>query len=59
MQVPFLEAAAEKGIHLKMINLGGGFPAKYQAQAHNLETYAREIRRFLHEDFGKSCLRLL
>ena len=46
-------AAAEKGIHLKMINLGGGFPAKYQAQAHDLETYAKEIRRFLLEDFGE------
>jgi ornithine decarboxylase len=47
------EAVAEKGIRLKMINLGGGFPAKYQAQAHELETYAGEIRRFLHEDFGE------
>ncbi|WP_243684658.1 type III PLP-dependent enzyme [Methanosarcina barkeri] len=47
------EAVAEKGIHLKMINLGGGFPAKYQDQAHDLETYAGEIRRFLHEDFGE------
>ena len=46
-------AAAEKGIHLKMINLGGGFPAKYQAQAHDLETYSKEIRRFLLEDFGE------
>ncbi|MGB9929047.1 MAG: type III PLP-dependent enzyme, partial [Methanosarcina sp.] len=35
------EAVAEKGIQLKMINLGGGFPAKYQAQANDLETYAR------------------
>lgn len=46
-------AVAEKGIHLKMINLGGGFPAKYQAQAHDLGTYAKEIRRFLLEDFGE------
>jgi ornithine decarboxylase len=47
------EAVAEKGIHLRMINLGGGFPANYQAQAHDLETYAKEIRRFLLEDFGE------
>ncbi len=47
------EAVAEKGVRLKMINLGGGFPAKYQSQAHDLETYACEIRRFLHEDFGE------
>jgi ornithine decarboxylase len=47
------EAVAEKGIRLKMINLGGGFPAKYQSQTHDLETYAKEIRRFLLEDFGE------
>ncbi|MDI9395702.1 MAG: type III PLP-dependent enzyme [Euryarchaeota archaeon] len=47
------EAVAEKGIKLKMINLGGGFPAKYQYRAQELETYAREISRFLHEDFGE------
>lgn len=46
------DAAAEKGIELKMINLGGGFPAKYIAPAQELETYAHEIIRFLHEDFG-------
>jgi len=53
------EAVAEKGINLKMINLGGGFPAKYQAQAHDLETYAREIRRFLLEDFGEELPEIL
>ena len=53
------EAVAEKGINLKMINLGGGFPAKYQAQAHDLETYAREIRRFLLEDFGEDLPEIL
>ena len=46
------QAVSEKGIHLKMINLGGGFPAKYQAKASDLETYFKEIRRFLLEDFG-------
>ena len=44
---------AEKGIRLKMINLGGGISAKYQSQAHDLETYSKEIRRFLLEDFGE------
>ncbi len=47
-------AVAEKGIQLKMLNLGGGFPAKYKAQAHGIEAYAREIARFLHEDFGEN-----
>ncbi|WP_048127305.1 MULTISPECIES: type III PLP-dependent enzyme [unclassified Methanosarcina] len=53
------EAVAEKGIKLKMINLGGGFPAKYQSQANDLETYAMEIRRFLHDDFGEELPEIL
>lgn len=53
------EAVAEKGIHLRMINLGGGFPAKYKAQANDLETYAKEIRRFLHVDFGEQLPEIL
>ena len=36
-----------------MINLGGGFPAKYQSPANELETYAHEILRFIQEDFGE------
>ncbi|HOO47290.1 MAG TPA: type III PLP-dependent enzyme, partial [Deltaproteobacteria bacterium] len=31
---------------------GGGFPANYVARTHDLPTYAREITRFLQEDFG-------
>ncbi|WP_319507548.1 type III PLP-dependent enzyme [uncultured Methanolobus sp.] len=47
------EAVALQGIKLKMINLGGGFPAKYQSPANDLETYAHEILRFIQEDFGE------
>ncbi|WP_094228763.1 type III PLP-dependent enzyme [Methanolobus psychrotolerans] len=47
------EAVAEQGIKLKMINLGGGFPAKYISPANELETYAHEILRFIEEDFGE------
>jgi len=35
-----------------MINLGGGFPANYISRTNDLKTYAEEITRFLHEDFG-------
>ncbi|MDH5179251.1 MAG: type III PLP-dependent enzyme [Gammaproteobacteria bacterium] len=42
----------ENGIHLKMINLGGGFPANYISRTNDLATYATEITRFLKEDFG-------
>lgn len=42
----------EDGIKLKMINMGGGFPGNYVTRAHDLQTYAAEITRFLKEDFG-------
>lgn len=42
----------EDGIELKMINLGGGFPANYLAKTNELELYAQEITRFLKESFG-------
>ncbi|SFM29734.1 type III PLP-dependent enzyme [Methanolobus profundi] len=47
------EAVALHGIKLQMINLGGGFPAKYISPANELETYAHEILRFIWEDFGE------
>jgi len=46
------QSALEMGIKLKMINLGGGFPAKYLKPTPKLELYAKEITRFLTEDFG-------
>lgn len=42
----------EEGIKLEMINMGGGFPAKYVDKTNDLETYAQEISRYLEEDFG-------
>lgn len=48
----FERMKTEDGINLKMINLGGGFPASYLKQVHGLTTYAKEITRFLEEDFG-------
>ena len=46
------QSALEMGIKLRMINLGGGFPAKYVKPTPKLEIYAKEITRFLTEDFG-------
>jgi len=46
------EAAEFAGINLKMINLGGGFPAHYLEAAQPLETYANEIKRFLSDNFS-------
>jgi len=42
----------ENGIQLKMINMGGGFPANYINRTNDLATYANEIKYYLHEDFG-------
>ncbi|MBN2419934.1 MAG: type III PLP-dependent enzyme, partial [Deltaproteobacteria bacterium] len=44
----------EDGIELKMINLGGGFPASYLTKTNELSLYAQEITRFLKESFGDS-----
>ncbi len=45
------DSALPEGIKLKMINLGGGFPANYLEPTRDMEVYAGEITRFLEEDF--------
>lgn len=52
VKVIFERLLEEDGIRLKMINLGGGFPANYLTRANELATYAAEITRYLREDFG-------
>lgn len=42
----------EEGIHLSMINMGGGFPAHYIQPTNDLKEYASEITRYLQDDFG-------
>lgn len=44
---------AEEGIGLRMINLGGGFPAHYLQPAPRLDLYAKAITQFLSADFGE------
>lgn len=48
------DAVAEEGIELKMINIGGGFPASYVDPTYSVQEYAVEIRRFIEEDFGEN-----
>lgn len=48
----FRSLEEEKGIKLSMINLGGGFPARYQSNIQDLQIYAEEIHRYLKDDFG-------
>lgn len=53
VKVIFERLRDEDNIRLKMINLGGGFPANYITRTNDLQTYAEEITRFLIEDFGE------
>ncbi|MXR67866.1 type III PLP-dependent enzyme [Shewanella sp. JBTF-M18] len=49
----------EHGIELKMINLGGGFPANYLDKTNELGTYAEQITHFLKEDFGEQLPQII
>lgn len=53
VKVIFQRLKEEDDIELKMINMGGGFPANYLQKTNELEMYAKEILRFLQEDFGE------
>src|SRR5437763_1544019 len=45
---------AERGIALSMVNLGGGFPAKYLRKTPRLESYGKAIFRALRRHFGNA-----
>ena len=45
-------ACAERGIHLSMVNLGGGFPAKYLKDVPAVEAYGQSIFEALSRHFG-------
>ena len=42
----------EEDVSLKMINMGGGFPANYISEVNPIQIYAEEILRYLHDDHG-------
>ena len=44
----------ERGIFLSMVNLGGGFPAKYVRKTPKLESYGKAIFRSLRKHFGNA-----
>ena len=43
---------AERGIHLQMVNLGGGFPTKYLKDIPAVKAYGQTIFRSLRKHFG-------
>src|SRR5918911_2311332 len=45
-------ACAERGIHLSMVNLGGGFPTRYLKDIPAVEAYGDAIFRALSRHFG-------
>ncbi len=45
---------AERGMNLSMVNLGGGFPAKYTRKTPKLESYGKAIFRSLRKHFGNA-----
>src|SRR5437870_7003325 len=45
---------AERGIALAMVNLGGGFPAKYVRKTPRLESYGKAIFKALRKHFGNN-----
>jgi ornithine decarboxylase len=45
---------AERGITLSLVNLGGGFPARYLKQVPVVERYGRAIYRAVRKHFGNA-----
>jgi ornithine decarboxylase len=52
-------ALNEAGIELKMINLGGGLPARYQNDVAPVESYADSIMRAMTKHFGNNLPRMI
>ena len=47
-------ACAERSIALSIVNLGGGFPARYVRKTPKLESYGKAIFRSLRKHFGNA-----
>jgi ornithine decarboxylase len=47
-------SCAERGISLSIVNLGGGFPAKYIRKTPKLESYGKAIFKALRKHFGNN-----
>src|SRR5262249_23645917 len=47
-------SCADRGINLTMVNLGGGFPARYVRKTPRLESYGKAIFRALRRHFGNA-----
>ena len=52
-------ALNEKGIELKLINLGGGFPAKYRSRVPSADAYGEAIMHAMTEHFGNNLPQMI
>ena len=49
-----VKSLAQKGVELKLLNMGGGFPAQYQDPIAPLENYGQQITTSLTKHFGNN-----
>ncbi len=52
-------ALSEAGIHLKMINLGGGFPARYRTRVPGADQYGHAIMAAMTKHFGNALPQMI
>jgi ornithine decarboxylase len=50
---------AERKLDLRMVNLGGGFPAQYRAKVPGLQVYCEEVMAAMHRHFGNHMPELI
>jgi ornithine decarboxylase len=50
---------AERGIEMRMVNLGGGFPARYRQKVEGLPVYATAIMNAMTKHFGNRLPQML
>jgi ornithine decarboxylase len=53
------KTAAAKGVELRMINVGGGFPSRYRTDVPPISSYGRAIRTSLKRHFGANAPELI
>ena len=52
-------ALNEAGIELKMVNVGGGLPAKYKSEVASVDSYANAIMRAMTDNFGNNLPKMI
>jgi ornithine decarboxylase len=53
------KTVAAKGVELRMVNVGGGFPSRYRTDVPPISSYGRAIRNALKRHFGAKAPELI